>query len=94
MWLHRFFGIDQGRVAIYDGIDEPLVAITAVIYYGTSILYQYSSTIKIISLVPLYLASHYIELVKYAQNCHKWRIEHDSVYFSLIPNFAWELHIS
>jgi hypothetical protein len=55
MWLHRFFGIDQERVAFYDGIDEPLVAITAVIYYGTSTLYhgvQYSSTIKIISLVP------------------------------------------
>jgi hypothetical protein len=56
---YRFFGIDQGRVAFCDGIDEPSVAITAVINYGTSTLYhgvQYSSTIKIVFLVPLYLA--------------------------------------
>lgn len=58
MWLHRFFAIDQGRVAFYDGIDEPLVALTAVINYGTSLYHgvQYSSTMKIISFVPLYLA--------------------------------------
>jgi hypothetical protein len=59
MWLHRFFGIDQERVAFYDGNDEPSGAITAVINYGTSTLYhgvRYICTIKLISIVPSYVA--------------------------------------